>query len=115
MWTENNKADSSRTKCDDKHSSGGNVLGLPDQRMVILRHCIGQELDRRIQRLGRPYSDDGQDKDGPLKSREAKQRPRKALVHQSPARSRRLPTWGFPDPVASHAEHQVPSPSQVQD
>jgi hypothetical protein len=38
-----------------------------------------------------------------------------ALVHESRCWPRRLPIWGFPDPVTSHAEHQVPSSSQVQD
>jgi hypothetical protein len=42
-------------------------------------------------------------------------RHRVALVHESQRCSRRVPIWGFPDPVTSHAEHQVPSPSQVQD
>ena len=36
-------------------------------------------------------------------------------MHESQGRSPRLPIWGFPDPVTSHAEHQVPSSSQVQD
>jgi hypothetical protein len=38
-----------------------------------------------------------------------------ALGHESQRCSRRQPTWGSHDLVTSHAEHQVPRSSQVQD
>jgi hypothetical protein len=72
---ENDNSDNHRPNCRHQDGTGGNILGMANQRMQILDGRVGEQLQGSIERFRCPHRARGKDDTTPFRRGELKEEP----------------------------------------